>query len=222
MAVGSFEEVQFKESDVLKSEKNFLFYKLLKKSFVYSFVQRVLSTDRGYNIIYKDIIAAKAGEKVLDLGCGPSFNRFRLGKVKYTGVDFNSNHISEAKKNYPEDNFVCNDLISFLTTTQETFDKILMVGVLHHLDDSTAKEVISFAKRCLVSGGKLITVDPVFEEKQNPVARLLASMDQGSFVRTEPEYSSILRGQFSEIASVIRRDLLSLPYSHHIAVCTNL
>lgn len=58
-----------------------------------------------------------------------------------------------------------------------------MEGVLHHIDDDTAVAVLACAAQRLVSGGRLVAIDPVLLERQNPVARALALVDRGKHVR---------------------------------------
>jgi hypothetical protein len=52
------------------------------------------------------------------------------------------------------------------------------------------------------------------------VKRYLLSRDRGKFVRTLPEYEALARTQFDRVATYIREDVLRIPYTHLIMVCT--
>ena len=45
----------------------------------------------------------------------------------------------------------------------------------------------------------MITLDPVFTERQNPIARLLISLDRGRHVHSPAGYEALARGAFAHV-----------------------
>jgi hypothetical protein len=93
------------------------------------------------------------------------------------------------------------------------------VGILHHLDDGEALQLFHLAQTALKPGGRLITLDGVFVQKQSPCARYIISKDRGQNVRTQQGYLQLASQVFSTITTSIRHDLLRIPYTHIILEC---
>ncbi|RKZ72106.1 MAG: hypothetical protein DRQ57_17815, partial [Gammaproteobacteria bacterium] len=49
---------------------------------------------------------------------------------------------------------------------------------MHHLDDAETLQLFKIAHAALKNGGRLITMDGVFMEKQSPIARWIISKDR--------------------------------------------
>ena len=79
------------------SQKTDRIYSLLSNTFLYSFVQRIMSGTSFREKIVKKYIK-KDKSTVLDIGCGPADILDSLPSVKYFGYDINSNYINHAKK----------------------------------------------------------------------------------------------------------------------------
>lgn len=89
---------------------------------------------KGEKYLIKKYI--KNGYKILDIGCADGRmykilkNKFK--KISYTGLDFNKNMISFAKKTYPDARFVYNKNSIYKNIfNNETFDVIIIFGILH-------------------------------------------------------------------------------------------
>lgn len=107
------------------------------------------------NILRKYI---KAGEKVLDLGCGNGrlFAILKDKNVDYLGVDNSEKLIEIAKKIHPRAKFQVADALN-LPFPNNCFDKIFCIAVLHHIpSDELRNQFISEAKRVLKPEGLLI------------------------------------------------------------------
>jgi SAM-dependent methyltransferase len=92
-------------------------------------------------------------------------------------------------------------------------------GVLHHLSDAEASELISLAARALKPGGRMVTRDGCYEERQGRLARLLLENDRGRHVRTLPAYERLLSAGFEIRKAEVQHDMLRLPYSLLIFEC---
>jgi SAM-dependent methyltransferase len=168
----------------------------------------------------REHIRARAGQRVLDIGCGPADILKQLPNVDYTGFDANPDYITTATRNYGNrGRFYCQRVSEESLGDHEGFDIVLAIGVLHHLDDAEAEKLFRLAHAALVPGGRLVTLDGVFAEGQSRIARLIISRDRGEYVRDERGYRTIADRVFTKIKPVVRHDLLTIPYTHLIMEC---
>ena len=198
-------------------------------------LKRLLSVPAGYRLfrrfvggkdvlrIYLDeYVKPVAGEKVLDIGCGPADVLDYLPKVDYTGVDISPEYIASAQKRLGDRaRFICSDVASFvLEKEQGTFDLVLATGVVHHLENSEAAGLFELARKALRPGGRMVTFDGCYVPGQSRMARWVLAQDRGKFVREQREYERLASGFFTRIESALRHDLLRIPYTHLIMRCS--
>ena len=168
----------------------------------------------------REHIRARAGQRVLDIGCGPGDIVRHLPRVDYVGFDANPDYITTATRNHGDrGRFYCQRVNEQSLSDHDGFDIVLAVGVLHHLDDDEADKLFRLAHAALVPGGRLVTLDGVFVKGQNPVARMIIARDRGEHVRDEAGYRRIADLTFSKVKAVVRSDLLRIPYTHLILEC---
>ncbi|MBO6900910.1 MAG: class I SAM-dependent methyltransferase [Rhizobiaceae bacterium] len=192
-------------------------YRLTQVSSLYSAFQRALGGDRTLRLLVDELIRPQPGSHILDLGCGPASIRPALGNVVYVGIDLNPDHIARAQTVVaPSDRLHMGDFASLTGELGGSFDQVLCVGLLHHLDDDRCIELARLARTYLKPGGRFLAIDPVFEERQNPIAWLLAKLDSGEHVRYAAGYQRVIENGFPGVETVVRRDLLKVPYSHCI------
>ena len=103
---------------------------------------------------------------------------------------------------------------------QGTFDLVMAIGVIHHLNDAQAAKLFELARRVLRPGGRLVTFDGCYVPRQSRIARWMLAHDRGRFVRTQEEYLRLASAHFSKVESQIRHDLLRIPYTHLILRCS--
>lgn len=157
---------------------------------------------------------------ILEIGCGPGTMVPYLPQSGYVGFDLSSDYIEQAKKRFPHARFVCERVSKFSLAQERSFDLVLAIGVIHHLDDGEATQLFQIAHDALKPGGKLVTVDGVFTHDQPAAARWLLRRDRGKYVRNEEEYLKIAAQVFGDIRANIRQDLLRIPYTHLILQCS--
>jgi hypothetical protein len=95
-------------------------------------------------------------------------------------------------------------------------DLVTALGVLHHLDDAQAHDLFRGAANALKLDGRVVTVDPTFAPGQSRAARAIIARDRGQHVRTMTSYPTLAASLFTSVRSVMRYDLLCIPYSHCI------
>jgi len=194
----------------------------------------VLSSPAGYRLFSKlvggdvwqthlaDHVKPMAGEKILDIGCGPADVLNHLPDCDYTGIDISPAYIASAQKRFEgRGRFHCKGIgLATVEHEQGSFDLALATGVLHHLDDETAGELFKLARVALRPGGRLITYDGCYISSQSKIARWLLRHDRGQFIRTQAEYVRLASAHFPKVESHLRHDLLRIPYTHLIMRCS--
>jgi cyclopropane fatty-acyl-phospholipid synthase-like methyltransferase len=169
-----------------------------------------------------EYIKPRPGDKVLDIGCGPGDMLGALPDVDYVGLDISPEYVKAARQRFGSaGRFICADVgVASVETERGQFDLVLATGVLHHLDDDRAKRLFEVARTALRSDGRLITYDGCYVPEQSRLARWILSNDRGQFVRTLDEYVRLASEFFPNVETHIRHDLLRIPYTHLIMLCS--
>lgn len=192
-------------------------YSLLSLPAVYRGFTALVLGDAS-RIYVSDYVQPVAGEKVLDIGCGPGDILNYLPPVNYLGFDINADYIKAAQKRFGKrGRFFCGDVgLAAIDEEAGTFDLVMATGVLHHLDDGRAAQLFELAYKALRPGGRLITYDGCYVAGQPRLARFVVSHDRGEFVRRREDYTRLAAGCFSKVEAFVRHDLLRIPYTHLI------
>lgn len=146
---------------------------------------------------------------LLEVGCGAGYAaRYLRGRyASYTGIDHSGKLIDIARSRHQGAGvqFVHADLMRF--DPEESFDLVLMIGVLHHLEDIPA--AVRKVRALLKPGGYFVVNEP---QPANPLISLLRWIRK----RVDPGYSRDQRElPRHEIEVVFRQmgfaDIRSLP-----------
>jgi SAM-dependent methyltransferase len=129
-------------------------------------------------VLVREYLQPRVGARILEIGCGPGTIVGYLPRVEYLGFDLSSKYIEAARKRFPRAQFVCERVRGFSLAKHQSFDAVLALGILHHLDDQEAKQLFQIAHDALKSGGKLITLDGVWTSDQSGTARWLLARDR--------------------------------------------
>lgn len=202
------------------SQKTKGIHSLLSNTFLYSFSQRIMSGTSFREKVVKKFIN-KDGVKVLDVGCGPAEILSSLPSVDYYGFDINPIYIKHAKEKYKEKGkFYCKKFTRKDLKKLPKFDYVLLLGILHHLNDKEIKDLLILVKKILKKKGNIITEDPIFLQKQNPIAKFIIKMDRGNNVRKRKEYINLIKKSFKKTTSKIYHQKF-IPYTWFVMVCKN-
>lgn len=128
---------------------------------------------------------------VLDFGCGIGMLAPLFPTEKYLGFDIDQKAIEYAKATYPKYKFIVGDATNI--KLKKTFDLIIVIGVLHHLDNREVKSAMGVMKSLLSREGKILIIEaipPIF--KWNILGQFLRALDNGHFVRTIPSYKTLI------------------------------
>lgn len=193
---------------------------LLSHPCIYSLFQYVMGAYKFRNIFVSQFIRPFSGMYILDIGCGPADIRAHLPEVNYWGFDISEAYIAKARKTFDKQgHFRCDEIRSDTLNGLPKFDVALAIGLLHHLDDKAALDILYLMYQALKPGGRVLTADPCFEMSQNPIARFLINNDRGQNVREQSGYEKLARRVFESARSETRHQKW-IPYTHCILECT--
>ena len=193
---------------------------ILSNAFIYESFQKIMGMHKVRKELVSKYITPYNVDSVLDIGCGPADILEFLPHLDYYGFDISKKYISKAKKKFgSKGRFYAKALNLNALNKLPDFDVVLMNGVLHHLDDSIAQDMIKLSKIALRNGGRLLTLDTAFAPNQNPIARFLSRIDRGKNVRTAEGYLSLTKNLFSK-TDVTQYNKSGIPITLCIMECT--
>jgi len=187
---------------------------------IYRFLQYAIAGSAGYEGFVDQYVRPQAGDRILDIGCGPGDIVTYLDDVNYIGFDENPQYIESAKDRFGDRaTFYCSKVSNSTLEENASFDIVLAVAILHHLDDVEALQLCQLAGAALKPGGRFISLDACYTPDQSPLAKLIISQDRGQYVRNRESYLRIVSQVFPNIHVSIRHDRLRIPYTHVILEC---
>jgi 2-polyprenyl-3-methyl-5-hydroxy-6-metoxy-1,4-benzoquinol methylase len=201
------------------SQKITSVYKLVTIPFFYELIQNSLGRKKTLRYLAQGPLKTKPGDRVLDVGCGPATIRPFLGDVDYLGMDLNAPHIEKATADYGHmGRFICGNAVTDIESAKGPFDLIICLGLLHHLEDSEARTLLSALSARLSKTGRLVTNDPVYIPRQNFIAKKLNDLDSGQNIRTPEGYKALFVDENTDMQTLVLSGKLNIPYNH----CCNI
>ena len=196
------------------------FRAILSHPYIYSVFQYLMGAHQGRTRFVSDFVRPVPGSAVLDVGCGTAGILDYLPCVNYWGFDISRAYIDQAKARFGvRGKFQSKELKAADLDNLPNIDIVLALGLLHHLDDTTAGQTLALAHQALKPGGRLITIDPCIEPGQNPIACFLATHDRGQHVRTCEGYAALVSSIFLQPRIEVKHRSW-IPYTHCIMECT--
>lgn len=191
-----------------------LLRRLLELPGIYDGFQKLSGGVRCRQCYVRDHLRPEPGWQVLDIGCGTGDMLKSFPAVQYYGFDPSPSYIARARaRNIPNSNFQCGILTERNLPKPGTFDLVHSSGVLHHLNNDQAVELLQVAAQALKVGGRFCTLDGCYYSGQSRLSRWVLSMDRGQFVRDEAEYLRLAHQVFAKVETFLYPKLLRpLPY----------
>ena len=187
---------------------------------VYNALTSVVGSEAVMKLLAERFVRPRAEDRILDVGCGTARILRYLPVARYVGIDNNSRYISAARERYQNrGEFVVGDVGALSLNPSEQFDIVLASGILHHIDDASAKGLLAVSARLLAKNGRMVIADPVVAPGQSPVAKFLISLDRGRNVRTPEHYLALARTSFEKVHSHVCDLHPWLPYTQFIMDC---
>ncbi len=174
--------------------KKIIFDKYLKRRPDYHW-QQVSRNIFGYNAYvaarYRqvaDTVAAKDGQRILDIGCGDGVLLGQITKGKLYGIDFDADSVKVAAAKVKGSFSV--GAAESLPLKSNYFDTVIATEIIEHL--AKPELMLQEIKRVLKSGGRVIITTPV-----KPADGLTDKLHQREF--TPRELKALMAGYFRQI-----------------------
>ena len=188
---------------------------ILKFARFYQLYQWLVGAHKYQHLFTNEYICYQSGQKVLDIGCGPAdILNILPTNVDYTGIDISENYILKAKQTWPDKTFIQGDIADCeFPVDDNSFDTVIFIGVQHHVPNEVVAQMLRFAYRKLKNGGRMLSLEPVYTEKQGVLERFIMGSDRGKFIRTADEYQMLTNQVFSDNRYEIIRGTMNIPFT---------
>ena len=204
-------------------QKNTGLRSLLALPVVYRLTNFVFSKPKFIRWFLDTIIDVRDGQKLVDIGCGPADILADLGQaVEYVGLDISTAYIDAARERYGARGlFIAGSVNEWVADARISgADVVLCYGLLHHVDDLEATQILRFAHRILAPGGRLVFLEPCYLIWQSQRSVFMMSKDRGQNIRTERQWKSLVTPIFAETVTNIVTSGNRLGYTHIVGQCT--
>lgn len=196
--------------------------RLLGTSAGYQAWKKIVGADRANKMVVQQYIKPQTGESILDVGCGTGDMAQLLEGSNYVGLDTNKSYIETAiARSGGRGKFIHAKAGDLPALGLSEFDKVILVGILHHLDDAEASILMAALPTAMKPGAKLIAIENAWDPHQATTARVLLALDRGRYVRSVDEYERLVNPYFDKIHSELRHDFLRVPYTNVIMTAQN-
>ncbi|MFH1582989.1 MAG: class I SAM-dependent methyltransferase [Candidatus Falkowbacteria bacterium] len=176
--------------------------KLASNPKIFIILRKIIENNfRGEKEVINKHFICQTDDKILDLGCGTGEFSVYFNPEIYTGLDIEKGYIDFAQKNY-KGNFLVGDA-TCLPFSNNSFSKILIIGVLHHLDNEVSSLVLKEASRVLKDNGLMLIMEDMATPRDNILTKFIHDFDKGKFIRTSENYKNLLRSDFKIIKDLI-------------------
>lgn len=150
------------------------------------------------------LLEPQPGQRIVDIGCGPAYYLADLPAVDYHGFDTDARYIDHARKRFgSRGRFYVEPFTQMHADTLGPFDRVLLMGLLHHLSDSECAALLALLSRCLRPGGRVVTLDTVLHDRQGSMERWLAQNDRGTYVRSPSGFEALAKSHFSDVQGTL-------------------
>lgn len=155
------------------------------------FVRPVWFTKKYINNILQDYFDLD-NKVVLDFGCGVGVTSTLFAPAMYIGIDCDDKRIKYAKELYPNHKFIKVDN-NHIPLPDGSIDCILVMSVLHHIEDNNISAYLEEFKRLLSVGGHIIIHEPCLNEGKPLCNSVMKLFDKGDYIRYRDEYIKLLQ-----------------------------
>jgi SAM-dependent methyltransferase len=194
---------------------------------VYVFFQRLLGGRGVGAFLATNFWKLKGGETVVDIGCASGFVLdYMPNDVRYFGVDISKEYIDAAQKKFSaRGNFLLGTAQDLLNNGGDVLlkkvDLVTCNGLLHHLTDDEASEILEISKQFLRPGGRLVCLEATFLMRQTRLSKQMVNMDRGRYVRSEQQWKDLIARSFDTYSTSVVTGLIRIPYTHIVIQCVN-
>lgn len=165
---------------------------------------------------FKDFLDT-SGLDILEVGCSTGICGSKvvdMSKNRYVGIDLDPGYVEIARRRSPATTILHMDARN-LAFEDRRFDRVLFVGVIHHLDDPTARDCMTDVDRVLKDDGAVLVAEPLFTPGW-PVSNLLLHLDRGDHIRSRKGYEALFEG-----FDITRQDYFKLSFHRFCSFVLN-
>jgi len=166
--------------------------KLLSNPAFFYYEQKMTNDYRSVRNEFSSYLG-DADVSILDLGCSTGIGGrviFDLKNSRYVGIDIEPGYVAFAKKKNPGVDYRVMDGRA-LDFPDQFFDRVFLLGVLHHMNDATARDCLKEVRRVLNPSGYLLIAEPVFTPGRL-WSNVFLSLDRGRYIRESAQYLSLI------------------------------
>jgi 2-polyprenyl-3-methyl-5-hydroxy-6-metoxy-1,4-benzoquinol methylase len=136
--------------------------------------------------------------QILEIGCsvGNIADAFRsLPGISYTGIDIDGNTIKVAQQRFTGTAFrFLEESVQNHAKSKSRYDYVLVAGMLHHIDDATAIDILRSTRFLCSPGATVLIYDPDTLTPSDPaLVRWYYKLEQGKFRRPHTESEALVR-----------------------------
>ena len=198
----------------------FVLRRLLNKGYFYGLFQDVVGDANIRRYFADNYLNVTPGAKVLDIACGTGRMIPFMPKVHYVGIDNNQNYLDTARSRFAgQYSFYCHSVSNEIPLDLSEFDLVIGAGIVHHLNDEDNYRLFRLAYDALKTGGRFVTLDVCLRRKQHYIARFMAHMDRGRFVRTQDAFLELAERVFPVVDAFDYCGKLKIPVNHCVLIC---
>ena len=128
---------------------------------------------------------------VLDLGCGTGEYAPLFSAERYVGLDLSPPFVRYASARLRGFTFLVGDG-ERLPFPDDGFHRVLVNGVIHHMDDGGADRLLGEVSRVVRPSGAVLIIEDVPSSAVNLAGRLMHAIDQGDHIRTSEAYGELI------------------------------
>ena len=179
---------------------------------LYVGLQKAIGADRlRYRCL--DEAALQPGETVLDVGCGPAYYFDRLPQpLTYHGFDTDEGYIEWARGKWGDRATFHHGIFDAeAAASLPRFDAVLLLGLLHHLDDEQTVALLEQVTAILQPGGRVVSVDTCFAPHQGRISRWISDHDRGEHVREPHQFLKLAQEAFDDVEGEVVDDVTRVP-----------
>ncbi|MCK6502984.1 class I SAM-dependent methyltransferase [Myxococcota bacterium] len=179
----------------------------------YSLLQRAVGRDRMLRRLVDEALALRPGDRVLDVGCGPAdVLAFLPSTVAYTGVEPHAPYREGARRRFGAQVDIRADRVQDLPTVAR-FDRVLLLGVLHHLPDPEASALLRACQARCAPEGAVVVLEPCPRPGRGWIEQQLFAIDRGRHIRPEASLRALVHQADPGAAFSVWQGMLRLPYT---------
>lgn len=196
------------------------FNQILNHYFFYNLYQDLIGSKHFLEILIKDYIKPKQGQKILELGCGAGnvYAVFPEKNLHYLGIDYSENYIHHAMKKFPEQSFICADVTKDISA-EGIFDTVFAEAIISALPDNQIVKMFGLLKKICDDSTRIIFSDMNYRDSAPKFQCFLMKHERNQFIRSKSEYVKLLTEFFViDNISVIKHPY-RIPYEKIIFEC---